>query len=190
MKQDKIYKYSEFLNENLVDTPEQYVFNALRKLKSKLEKMFAHVEADEKGEIKRFGEPEKKEGSEKMSFKDLNLQLQSLELSKYSKLYDNVKLKFSDDKFLYDVMFTIDLKDAVPPQEEEDKDKDFSDNEIKNCYIKFKKYDADTFNLIGQITKTVKLKDINEEMLINLKIELDDEYGGEDEEFSLETEEK
>jgi hypothetical protein len=188
MKQDKIYKYSEFLNENLEDTPEQYVFNALSKLKNKLEKMFAHAEADKEGEIKRFGEPEKKEGEggEGMTFKDLGLQLQSLELSKYSKIYDNIKMKFSDEKYLYDILFTIDLKDAVP----EDEEKDFSDNDIENCYIKFKKYDADTFNLIGQITKTVKLKDINEEMLINLKIELDDEYGGEEEEFSLETEEK
>ena len=59
MKQDKIFKYSEFINENLADTPEQYVFNALSKLKSKLEKMFAHAEADKEGEVKRFGEPEK-----------------------------------------------------------------------------------------------------------------------------------
>lgn len=188
MKQDKIFKYSEFLNENLKDTPEQYVFNALSKLKTKLEKMFAHVEADEEGEIKRFGEPETKKGEQAMSFKDLGLQLQSLELSKYSKLYDNIKMKFSDEKFLYDILFTIDLKDAV--SEEEEEEGDFSENKIEKCYVKFKKYDADTFNLIGQITKTVKLKDIDEEMLINLKIELDDEYGGEEEEFSLETEEK
>ena len=183
MKQDKIYKYLEFINENLEDTPEQYAFNALSKLKRKLEKMFAHSEADEKGEIKRIGEKDK-ENNNNMSFVDLGIQLQSIELSKYSKIYDNIKMKFSDEKYLYDIMFTIDLKDAVP----KDTDKDFSDNDIKNCFIKFKKYDAETFDLIGQITKTVKIKEIDENKLIDLKIELDDDYGDEGEEFEIETE--
>jgi hypothetical protein len=62
----------------------------------------------------------------KLSFKDLGLQLQSLELSKYSKIYDNVKLKFSDEEYLYDMTFTIDLKDAVPDED----DKDYSDKDI------------------------------------------------------------
>ena len=97
MKQDKIYKYLEFINENLEDTPEQYAFNALSKLKRKLEKMFAHSEADEKGEIKRIGEKDK-ENNNNMSFVDLGIQLQSIELSKYSKIYDNIKMKFSDEK--------------------------------------------------------------------------------------------
>ena len=119
-----------------------------------------------------------------MSFVDLGIQLQSIELSKYSKIYDNIKMKFSDEKYLYDIMFTIDLKDAVP----KDTDKDFSDNDIKNCFIKFKKYDAETFDLIGQITKTVKIKEIDENKLIDLKIELDDDYGDEGEEFEIETE--
>ena len=44
-----------------------------------------------------------------------------------------------------------------------------------------------TFEVIGQITKNVKIKDIDEEFLIDLKIEIDDKFGDE-EEFEIETE--
>ena len=36
---DKIYKYSEFLKENMADTPEQYIVNVLTKLKTKIDFM-------------------------------------------------------------------------------------------------------------------------------------------------------
>ena len=187
MKQDKIYKYFEYLKENIQDTPETYVENALRKLENRLRNMF-ETDKVENGEVKRYGTMVDKDRKEKgeMSFKDLGLELQSLELSKYSKVYDNVKMKFTDEKFLYDITFTIDLKDAVP----KDDTKDFSDKEIENCQIKFKKYDQDNFKILSQPSpKTAKISEINEEYLINLKIELDDDNGGEEEEFEIETEE-
>jgi hypothetical protein len=58
----------------------------------------------------------------------------------------------------------------------------------KKCQIKFKKYDLDDFKLLGQLVKTAKLDDINEEYLVNLKIELDDENKDTEEEFKIETE--
>lgn len=186
MGNDKIFKYSEFLNENMHEAPEQYVENALTKLKNRIEKMFKYDVVDN-GEVKKFGDVKDKDKKEKgeMSFKDLGLVLQSLEYSKYSKVYDNVKLIFSDNDSRYDAIFTIDLKDAVPTDEE----KDFSDNDIKNCYIKFKKYDLEQGSkMVGQISKTAKIDDIDEEFLIDLKIELDDEYGSDDEQFELELE--
>ena len=89
---NKIYKYSEYLKENMLEVPENYVENALRKLKSRLEKMFSN-DSVEGGEVKKYGEVSDKNKREKgeMSFKDLGLELQSLEVSKYSKIYDNVK---------------------------------------------------------------------------------------------------
>jgi hypothetical protein len=183
MKNDKIFKYSEFLKENIQETPETYVDSVLKKLENRIRKMFGQGNGDVKS-FKEVDDESKKEKG-KMSFADLNLELQSLELSKYSKMYDNVKLKFSDEKFLYDITFTIDLKDAVPGED----DKDFSDKDIEKCQVKFKKYDQnDGFNLLGQLSKTAKIDDIDEEYLINLKIELDDENGGDDEEFEIETE--
>ena len=49
-----------------------------------------------------------------------------------------------------------------------------------------KKYDIDTDDVIGQITKNVNIKDIDEDFLVNLKIEIDDKFG-DDEEFEIET---
>jgi hypothetical protein len=70
----------------------------------------------------------------------------------------------------------------------EDKKENFSDKDIKNCIIKFKKYDIEHFELIGQIgPKKTKIEDINEELLVDLKIELDEEFGESDEEFEIET---
>ena len=98
-------------------------------------------------------------------------------------MYDNIKLIFSDSESRYDVSFTIDLKDAV----NKDTEKDFSDDEIDKCFVKFKKYDADNFSLVGQLTKTVKIKDVDEDLIIGLKIDLDKEYGVDEEEFEIQT---
>ena len=186
MKDNKVYKFSEYLKENIQDTPESYVDGALTKIKSKIEKMFSY-DAVEGGEVKRFGDISNQSKKEKgeLSFKDLGLELQSLELSKYSKSYDNVKVKFSDPEFLYDLTIIVDLKDAVPT----DDTKDFSDKDIEKCYLKFKKYDQDSFDLIGVLSKTVKISDIDEELLMNLKLELDEDYDTDEEEFEIETEE-
>lgn len=183
---EKIYKYFEYLKENIQDTPETYVENALRKLEQRIKTMFETDKAED-GEVKKYGEIKDINRKEKgdISFKDLQLELQSLEISKYSKIYDNVKLKFNDDQFLYDITFTIDLKDAVPKDDE----KDFSENDIENCQIKFKKYDQDNFDLVaGPLVKTAKISDIDEEYLVNLKIELDGDEPNE-EEFKIEVDE-
>jgi len=186
MKQDKVYRFYEYLRENMNDVPEKYVENVLRKLKTKFEKMFAFDTAVD-GEVKKFGEVSKEEEKkEKVSLKDFNLELQSCEFSKYSKVFDNLRVKFSDEQYLYDLLVTIDLKDAVPTEP----DKDFTDDDIKTCQVKFKKYDVDTFELLGEMTKTVDVKDVNEDLLVELKIQIDKEYGEEEEEFEIETEEE
>ena len=136
---------------------------------------------DNKKSIKR-AKAESKDRS-KMSLKDLGVRLESSEISKYSKMYDNLTVKFSDDAATYNLYLAIDLKDALP----KDATKDFSYEDIKTCYIKFKKYDLDTFEVIGQITKNIEIKKIDEEFLVDLKIEMDDEFGDE-EEFEIETE--
>ena len=190
----KIRKYSEFINEEIInDTPESYVEIALKQIKRKIDKMFEFQENEEQPEdqpidtednkksIKR-AKAESKDRS-KMSLKDLGVRLESSEISKYSKMYDNLTVKFSDDDATYNLYLAIDLKDALP----KDATKDFSYEDIKTCYIKFKKYDLDTFEVIGQITKNIEIKKIDEEFLVDLKIEMDDEFGDE-EEFEIETE--
>ena len=186
MKQDKVYKFYDYLKETINDVPEKYVENVLRKLKTKFEKMFS-FDTVEDGEVKKFGEVSKEEEKkEKVSLKDFNLELQSCEFSKYSKVFDNLRVKFSDEQYLYDLLVTIDLKDAVPT----DNTKDFTDDDIKTCQVKFKKYDVDTFELLGEMSKTVNVKDVDEDLLVELKIQIDKEYGEEEEDFEIETEEE
>jgi hypothetical protein len=187
----KIIKYSQFINEDsFQDSPEEFVSTALTKLKRKIESFFEEVgeessdkeimtmsKAKEKGEKR-----EKEEG--KMSFKELNVQLESSELSKYSAQFDSIKVIFSDPDYRYDLFITIPLEEAI----NKDKTKDFSDKEIKKCTVKFKKYDLDGFELVGQIgPKTIEIDKIDEDFLVNLKIELDDEFGDEAEELEFET---
>jgi hypothetical protein len=190
----KIRKYADFINEEIInDTPESYIEIALKQIKRKIDKMFEFQENEEQPEdqpidsednkksIKR-AKAESKDRS-KMSLKDLGVRLESSEISKYSKMYDNLTVKFSDDAATYNLYLAIDIKDALP----KDATKDFSYEDIKTCYIKFKKYDLDTFEVIGQITKNIEIKKIDEEFLVDLKIEMDDEFGDE-EEFEIETE--
>lgn len=190
----KIKKYLQFIKEEVInDTPETYIETSLKQLKRKVDKMFEFQEGeDEESELKKkeksirkAKEQAKEQGKDKskMSFKDLGVRLESSEISKYSKLYDNLVVKFVDDEAWYNLYFAIDYNDAIP----KDKEKDFSYEDIKKCYIKFKKYDLDSNDVIGQLTKNVNIKDIDEEFLIDLKIELDDKFSDE-EEFKIETE--
>lgn len=185
----KIFKYTEFINEdNYQDPPEEYVKIRLMKLKKKIESFFEDAGSDDNNGMTmdkaiENGKTRKKDES-KLSFKEMNVELESSELSKYSAIYDSLTVKFSDPEFMYNLFITIPLDSAI----NKDKEKDFSDKEIKECSIKFKKYDVDDFDLIGQIgPKTVKIDDIDEEFLVELKIELDDEFSIGDEKLELET---
>jgi hypothetical protein len=182
---DKIYKFSDFILESNYNTPESYVSDLLTKLKKKVELFFGDNVLDKDVDSFEVSVDREKKESGKMSFQDLGLTLDSIEISKYSKMFDNLKFKFSDDQFLYDVTIIIDLKNAMP--DKEDEDKDFSIDDIKECFLKFKKYETENFELLGQLSKTVKIKDISEDLLISLKLELDED-GMSDEDFEIETE--
>ncbi len=185
----RIIKFTEFIKEELInDTPESYVELALKQLKKKIDKMFEFQEyEDEESEENSEERTIKKAKSEskdksKMSLRDMGVRLESSEISKYSKLYDNLNVKFSDPDAWYNLYIAIDLKDALP----KDATKDYQYEDIEKCYIKFKKYDLDTNDVVGQITKNVEIKKIDEDFLIDLKIEIDDKFG-DDEEFEIET---
>ena len=68
-----------------------------------------------------------------------------------------------------------------------DKESDFSDTDIEECSIKFKKYNYEN-NIIGQLgPRKVKIEDIDETFLVDLKIELDEDFPSKEEEFEIET---
>lgn len=201
----KIFKYIEFIKEDkFQDPPEEFIKTKLMKLKKKIDSFF-----DDIGESGFVDDPEseedsdevsgkgvasmsdalkrgvkKKSSEDKLSFKDMNITLESSEISKYSARFDSLKVIFSDDSNRYDLFITIPLSDAVVNNDEGN---DFSDADLEECSIKFKKY-TDGVDLVGQVgPRTVKIDDIDEEFLVNLKIELDDEFSEEDEEFEIET---
>ena len=99
-------------------------------------------------------------------------------------MYDSLTIKFSDANATYNMLLLIDLKSGMI----KDPEKDFSFEDIEDCFIKFKKYDLDTFEVVGQMTKNVKIKDIDETFLVDLKIELDEKFGDEEEKLEIETE--
>jgi hypothetical protein len=167
----KIVKFSDYITEKIHDTPESYISILLKKIKNKIDLYFENIEGGVKKSI-----------DDKISFRDLGVNLDSSEISKYSKRYDNLTIKFSDSENMYTLIILIDIKEAIP----KNKDKDFSIDDIKNCYIKFKKYDINTFEIMGQIDKNIKIEDINQNLLVDLKVEIDDKFSDE-EEFKIET---
>jgi hypothetical protein len=178
----RISRFKQYtrINEMQNSTPEQYIKNALLKVKARLEQMFAQSPGGS-GEVKKFGEKEKATGS----IADLGVELESIEMSRFSRVLDNVKVKFSDEDNLYDLFIGIELSEGIPKD-----DKKFSVDDIKNCEITFKKYDkANPGEVLAEINDTVKIDDIDEDMLIELKIKLDEDAGEEPkDEFEIETE--
>lgn len=190
----KIVKFLDFINEdNVQDTPEEYIKTTLVKLQKTIESFFE--DTNQQGEEPNIGKSnmasaiergkEIKKDESKMSFKDLGIKLDSSELSKYSAIYDSLTIKYSDEDSMYNLYITIPLEEGI----NKDKTKDFSDQDIKKCSYKFKKYDqTQDFALVGQLgPKTIDISEINEEFLVNLKIELDDQFGGDEEKLEIET---
>ncbi len=169
----EIIKFVDFIKENVSDTPEEYIKMELMKIKKKIDEFFDENNEQSDDSISNMTDAlergKKKENSEKdISFSELGLILQSSEISKYSSIYDNLVIKFSDVDFLYNLYVTIPLEEAVSD--------DDGKRKIKKCYIKFKKYGLDTFDLIGQITRNVEIEKIDEDYIVELKIELDEEF--------------
>lgn len=185
----KIRKYTEFIKEELTDTPESYIETALKQIKKKIDKMFEFQEvsyfepsSEEEGDKEiRKAKLDSKNKSD-ISFKDLGVRIESSEISKYSAMHDSLTIKFSDDAATYDLYISIDLKDALP----KDPNADYSYEDIEKCFMKLKKYNLATFEVIGQLTKTVEINKIDEDFLIGLKIDMDDKFG-DDEKLEIET---
>ena len=184
----KIRKFNQFILEEfeqvINDTPESYVDMLLMKLKRKIDKMFEYQDEsleDDNMTVKK-AKLNSKGKKDHPTFKEFNLRLESSEISTRSQLDDNLNIKFSDDESNYNLLISINTKNALPT----DLTKDFTISDIKQCYIKFKKYN-NASEIIGQITKNTDPNQIDEEFIVNLKIELDEEFGDE-EEFKIETE--
>lgn len=182
----RVRYFDEFILERIFDSPESYISNRLNDIEKKISNIFGIQEGGESIDSFSSKEQKDKKKSGKMGFPELGIQLHSIQKSKYSKIQDSIKCRFFDDENLYDFTVILDLKDAVPS----DGSKDFSGDDIKDCFIKFKKYDVDSFDPLGEIDpRTIEIDDIDEDLMIELKLELDERSkGGSEENFSIETE--
>jgi hypothetical protein len=191
----RIIKFLEYIKEGL-DTPESLVKTRLKEIKNKLDSFLKgdssanEVEVPDEDIVRKPEELEKIKG-DKLTLRELGIELESSEIFNYSSL----TIKFSDDQYTYTLIIIIDLKEAAnninnKEEGDEEKSKDKTPEDIENCSIKFKKYSLDKLSeILGQLpTKTVKIDDIDEDFLIDLKIELDEKWGDEAEGLGIETE--
>lgn len=179
----KIIKFTEYLREGMDETPESYAVLALKDIQEKIMKIFPEDnEESEEDEIISFSQAkirgEKKSADDKkITFADYGTNLVNSEISRVA---STLSCKLDDGENWYSLIFTIDLKDAVP----KDPTKDFSSEDIENCKVKIKRYNS-ADQLIKELPKkTIKLDEIDEDMLVKLKIEVD---GEETEELDIET---
>ncbi len=184
----KIIKYTDFILET-TDTVENYSNSLLGVLKKRIDKMFEYQAEPEQGteedrNVKKVNIISKKEQS-KPTFKEFGVRLDSSEISKKN---SNLTVKFSDDENTYSIFIKIDTSEVANDIAEvtSEDGKDFNIDNIKKCHITLKKYDINTFEVVGQLDKNAEVKGLDEEYLINLKIELDDMFG-DDEDFEIET---
>jgi hypothetical protein len=184
MKVNRFKTFVKLINEEFeYDTPDQYISMALKRLQTKIENIFNYT-PDKTGELgEPYRSPDKKDDEDKITFKDLMVTIENSEISKYSKNNDSLTITFSDSDFMYKLIILINIKQGLPT----DKEKDFSFKDVKKCFLKLKKYDINTYEIIGEISKNVDISKIDEQFLIELKIELDESFS-DDEEFVIETE--
>jgi hypothetical protein len=180
----KLKKFNEFLmnekTEPFNDSPETYIDITLKKLKGRIEAMFGN-----KPKKKSTQTPEQaREKKAKKTFEELGLKLESCEISKYSKLYHSLTVKFSDEKYLYNLYVQMKLEDAIakePGTEVEQKN-------VDEASIVFKKYNIQTLDEEAALEKNINTDKITEDYLMELKLELDKDFGDEEEEsFEIET---
>jgi hypothetical protein len=167
----EIKKFKDYLiNEadKSHENPEEYIGDVLLQLKNKLEKIFTEESIEKDSEI---------------SFKQMGIKLESIEICNFSKMYDSLQIKYSDDKNYYTIFFIIKLDQAMDGKVP-------SEKSIKKCFIKFRKYELKDLKFIGKMSKEVNIEDINKDMLISIKDEFDNKYGiNDDDDLKIEFEE-
>jgi hypothetical protein len=181
------------------DSPEVYVTNAITKLQTKLEGLFDDEEPMEdvdnpmatigpEGASELDRSKREKKNKESMTLKDMGAKLESSDVMKTSKTHKSLVMKFSDSESYYALYIKLSLKEALDLIGDGE---ELTDESIQKAYVKMKKVSLDDYKEVGTVNRNVMVADINEDFIIELKLELDGESGGgdeeEEEEFSIET---
>lgn len=169
---NKIYKFHDFIKLNEAnDTPENLIKSKLMELKKSIEDLFEEVEENEEGPENISVDDAKRAKSKKKSLSSMGVKLDSCDLSLYSKTDDFLKVKYSDDGGIYDLLISINISNGLP------KGENFTTDDIKKAFVKFKKYGADKIDLIGQLTWNINIDRENGEFKISIAKEDDNPEG-------------
>ena len=178
----KITKFHEYIKETLNDTAEDYVEQALRDILDKINDMFPEDENEEsEDELISFAQARKKgdekaAAAKKINFRDYGAELIDANISRQAA---TLTVTIEEAEAWYKIYFMIDIKQAVPTGTE-----DFDFEKIKDCRVKFVRYNNGD-KIDKKISETVPLKEIDEDMLIELKLKVD---GDKTEGLGIETE--
>lgn len=170
MKVNKILKYIEFLKEEKVDTPETYIKGKLMQLDSAIVELFEGESSEEEEEeqpetiSKGKAKDNSKRKKKRLSMVDMGVRLDSHEISTYSPTDYTLTVKYTDEEGTYDLLISINIADGIP----KDPKANFSSDDIKNLYIKFKKYTIDDIDLIGQETHSVTVDREDDGFIFNV----------------------
>ena len=208
---DKILKYMEFIKEDVENRSAILMRGKLTKIKNALEKLISSDDENEgNDEIQSISVLNAKEkGNKDLTLKDLGVTQDSSELLKNrSSIVDSITFKFSDgDSSSYTLYISTSIKDNVAAQTEDD---------VKKFLVNFKKYNS-ALEYYGDINKNnveinidddnnLKISVLNEkegqeseesgesggmsleDFLLDMKLEIDKTYGGEEEGLDFETE--
>lgn len=184
------------------DNPESYLKNALRKLQKKIEALFDNEKED--NEVEQFGKPEEvigpegvvdrskredkpKKNKESMTLKDMGAKLESSDIAKSSKTHKSLVIKFTDENYYYSLYVKVSLKEVLDLIEDGE---ELSDESVQKAYVKMKKISIDGFEEVGNLNRNVMMADIDEDFIIEIKLELDEEGAPEEsndeDDFSIE----
>jgi len=180
---NKIRRFIEFIKEEFNDTPESYIGTALTQIKMLISQLFEEKGSDlpnDYDEVEIDATKSSKSAikhgrsKERGNFKDLGLELQSLEISRSSKINDSLTLKFTDEQVIYVLTLIIELKEGIS----DDTEKTMNYYDIKECTIKFQEQDRDSYEILKSIRMKVELVWPKNGGNINFKLEGDDgEFG-------------
>jgi hypothetical protein len=179
-----IKKFSEYLKEdNIYDTPENYIEQALESILSKIKEMIPEEgeEAESEDEVISFTKArekgdEKERQQKELSFKDYGSRITNSEISRKN---STLEITIEEGDITYMIFVIIDIKEGMP----QDKTKDFSADDVKRCMVKMKKYDFGGKQIGSPVSKNIDIKDFDENFLIDMKLQID---GDEKEDIGIE----
>lgn len=144
----KIYKFYDFIKEELKDTPDSYIKGKLEQLQKAFDDLFDEEYSDENEEPENISiEDAKKNKKSDKKLSDLGVKIDSSEISLYSSSNDSLTIKYSDDEASYTMIISINISNGIP------KDDNFSEDDVNKIDVKFKKY-LNAIDLIGKTRHT------------------------------------